>query len=137
MSPSDWNDVIKTNLISLYNIIHPVFNRMVDNQYGRIVNISSVNGHKGQFGQVNYSTSKSGMYGFTKSLAFEGASKGITVNSISLGYIGTSMTEAIPVSVLNNIKSQIPLGRLGKPSDIARAVLFLVDEDALILQVRI
>lgn len=130
MSSTDWGDVIQTNLISLYNITHPVFNNMIDNKYGRIVNISSVNGHKGQFGQVNYSASKSGIYGFTKSLAFEGASKGITVNSISPGYIETSMTDAVPDSVLDSIKSQIPLRKLGTPSDIARTVLFLVDVDA-------
>jgi acetoacetyl-CoA reductase len=89
-----------------------------------------VNGHKGQFGQVNYAAAKAGIYGFTKSLALEGASKGVTVNSISPGYIETKMTEAVPVVVLDKIKSQIPLGRLGKPSDVSRTVVFLVDDDA-------
>jgi len=128
MSSLDWNYVITTNLTSLYNITQPVFNQMVSNKYGRIVNISSVNGHKGQFGQVNYATAKAGIYGFTKSLALEGALKGVTVNSISPGYIHTAMTDVVPSNVLDSIKAQIPLGKLGKPEDIARTVLFLVDE---------
>lgn len=130
MSFTDWNQVIQTNLIALYNITHPIFSHMLSNQYGRVVNISSVNGHKGQFGQVNYSAAKAGIYGFTKSLALEGASKGVTVNSISPGYIETKMTVAVPVVVLDKIKSQIPLGSLGKPNDVSRTVVFLVDDDA-------
>ena len=130
MSFTDWNQVIQTNLIALYNITHPIFNHMMSNQYGRVVNISSVNGHKGQFGQANYAAAKAGIYGFTKSLALEGASKGVTVNSISPGYIETKMTEAVPVVVLDKIKSQIPLGRLGKPNDVSRTVVFLVNDGA-------
>ncbi|TMS60474.1 3-oxoacyl-ACP reductase [Pseudoalteromonas sp. S3173] len=130
MSFSDWNQVLQTNLVALYNITHPIFINMLSNKFGRIVNISSVNGHKGQFGQVNYAAAKAGIYGFTKSLALEGAAKGITVNSISPGYIETSMTAVIPEVVLTKIKSQIPLGELGKPSDVSRTVAFLVDDDA-------
>ena len=127
---TDWNQVIQTNLIALYNITHPIFSHMLSNKYGRIVNISSVNGHKGQFGQVNYVAAKAGIYGFTKSLALEGSSKGVTVNSVSPGYIETQMTCVVPKTVLDKIKSQIPMGCLGKPSDVSRVVAFLVDEDA-------
>lgn len=130
MSFSEWNQVLHTNLVALYNITHPVFKHMLSNNYGRIINISSVNGHKGQFGQVNYAAAKSGIYGFTKSLALEGATKGITVNSISPGYIETSMTDVIPENVLDNIKSKIPLRRLGKPSDVSRVVSFLAHYDS-------
>ena len=129
MSPEQWHAVIDTNLNSVYNVTAQVWNGMLERGYGRIVNISSVNGQKGQFGQANYSAAKAGIYGITKALAQEGAAKGITVNSISPGYIGTEMVMAIPEKVREQIVAQIPVGRLGKPEEIGRAVVFLAEEN--------
>ena len=129
MSPEQWHAVIDTNLNSVYNVTAQVWNGMLDRSYGRIVNISSVNGQKGQFGQANYSAAKAGIYGITKALAQEGAAKGVTVNSISPGYIGTEMVMAIPEKVREQIVAQIPVGRLGKPEEIGRAVAFLAAVD--------
>jgi len=129
MSAEQWNAVIDTNLNSVYNVTIEVWNGMLERGYGRIVNISSVNGQKGQFGQANYSAAKAGIYGITKALAQEGAAKGITVNSISPGYIGTEMVMAIPENVREKIVAQIPVGRLGQPSEIGRAVAFLAAEE--------
>lgn len=123
-----WNNVLRTNLDSVFNMSKAVFQRMCENGWGRIVNISSINGQKGQFGQVNYSAAKAGMYGFTKSLALEGARKGVTVNSISPGYIGTKMVNEMPQAIIDSIVKEIPIGRLGKPIEIANAVKYLVDE---------
>ena len=130
MTYEQWNEVLQVNLVGLFNITNPIFKHMSDNHYGRIVTISSVNGHKAQFGQVNYSSSKAGIFGFTKSLALEGARNGVTVNSISPGYIESPMTSSMPLKALESITSDIPVGRLGKPSDVARAVDFLVDKNA-------
>jgi acetoacetyl-CoA reductase len=125
MSPAHWNEVINTNLTGCFNMSKSAFSLMLENKFGRIINISSINGQKGQFGQVNYAASKSGIYGLTKSLAMEGARKGITVNSISPGYIKTDMTNKIPSKVMEEIISEIPVGRLGEPEEIADTVLFL------------
>jgi acetoacetyl-CoA reductase len=131
MTPAMWNEVISTNLTGLFNMTHPVWSGMRDRKFGRIVNISSINGQKGQAGQVNYSASKAGDIGFTKALAQEGARAGITVNAICPGYIGTDMVKAIDEKVLaERILPQIPVGRLGEPEEIARAVLFLVADEA-------
>ncbi|RYG96579.1 MAG: acetoacetyl-CoA reductase, partial [Alphaproteobacteria bacterium] len=126
MTPADWNAVVNTNLTGLFNMTHPVWGGMRDRSFGRIINISSINGQKGQMGQVNYSAAKAGDIGFTKALAQEGAAKGITVNAICPGYIGTDMVRAVPEKVLNErIIPLIPVGRLGEPEEIARAVVFL------------
>ena len=131
MTPDQWNAVINTNLTGLFNMTHPVWSGMRDRSFGRIVNISSINGQKGQMGQANYSAAKAGDLGFTKALAQEGAAKGITVNAICPGYIGTEMVRAIPEKVLNErIIPQIPVGRLGEPDEIARIVVFLASDDA-------
>lgn len=131
MTPQQWNEVINTNLTGLFNMTHPVWTGMRDRSFGRIINISSINGQKGQMGQVNYSAAKAGDLGFTKALAQEGAAKGITVNAICPGYIGTEMVRAVPEKVLNErIIPQIPVGRLGEPEEIARCVLFLASDDA-------
>ncbi|MBB3915911.1 beta-ketoacyl-ACP reductase [Rhizobium fabae] len=131
MSPQQWHEVINTNLSGLFNMTHQVWTGMRDRSYGRIVNISSINGQKGQMGQVNYSAAKAGDLGFTKALAQEGAAKNITVNAICPGYIGTEMVLAVPEKVLNErIIPQIPVGRLGEPEEIARCVTFLVSDDA-------
>ena len=130
MSAENWRAVLSTNLDSVFNVTRPVVEGMLERKFGRIVNISSVNGQKGQFGQCNYSAAKAGMHGFTKALAQEVASKGITVNTISPGYIGTEMVMAIPENVREQIVAQIPVGRLGKPEEIARTVAFLAAEDA-------
>jgi acetoacetyl-CoA reductase len=131
MKPEQWYAVINTNLNSLFNMTRPVIEGMRERGFGRIVNISSINGLKGQMGQTNYSASKAGDIGFTKSLAQENAKKGVTVNVIAPGYIATEMVEAIPKDVLEKtILPLIPVGRLGKVEDIARCVLFLVSEDA-------
>lgn len=125
-----WIDVINTNLNSCYNMCRLVIESMRERGYGRIINISSVNGQKGQVGQVNYSTAKAGVIGFTKALALENAVKGVTVNAIAPGYIETDMTKIVPSDILLKIIGQIPAGRLGQPEEVARAVLFLADEKA-------
>ncbi|MEL6748401.1 MAG: acetoacetyl-CoA reductase [Pseudomonadota bacterium] len=131
MTPEHWHDVINTNLTGLFNMTHAVWNGMRDRGFGRIVNISSINGQKGQMGQANYSAAKAGDIGFTKALAQEGAFKGITVNAICPGYIGTEMVRAIDPEVLKaKILPHIPVGRLGEPEEIARIVAFLVSDDA-------
>jgi acetoacetyl-CoA reductase len=131
MTPQQWHDVINTNLTGLFNMTHQVWVGMRERSFGRIVNISSINGQKGQMGQVNYSAAKAGDLGFTKALAQEGAAKNITVNAICPGYIGTEMVLAVPEKVLNErIIPQIPVGRLGEPDEIARCVVFLVSDDA-------
>jgi len=122
--------VIQTNLTSCFNMSRCVIDGMRSGGFGRIVNIGSINGRAGQFGQVNYSAAKSGMHGFTKALAKEGARSGITVNAIAPGYVDTDMVRAVPADVLQKIIGTIPVGRLGTPQDIARAVLFLVSDDA-------
>ncbi len=131
MDLSGWDAVIKTNLDSCFNMTKQVCDAMVDRGWGRIINISSVNGQKGAFGQVNYSAAKAGMHGFTKALALEVARKGVTVNTISPGYIGTKMVMAIPKDVLDSkIIPQIPMGRLGKPEEVAGLVAYLASEEA-------
>lgn len=125
-----WQSVIETNLTSCFNMSHAVIEPMREKKFGRIVNISSVNGQLGQFGQTNYSAAKSGIFGFTKALARETAAKGITVNTVSPGYIATEMLSTIREDIMKQIISGIPVGRLGKPEEIARAVLFLVADDA-------
>ena len=130
MTPDQWNAVIHTNLDSVFNMSRQVFDKMLDRGFGRIVNISSVNGQKGQFGQANYAAAKAGIHGFTMSLAQEGARKGVTVNTISPGYIGTEMVMAIAEEVRAKIVATIPVGRFGEPKEIARAVAFLTAEEA-------
>lgn len=130
MTGEQWSKVVSTNLDSCFNMCKCVVGDMRDKGYGRIINITSINALAGQFGQTNYSAAKAGIIGFTKSLARENASKGITVNAIAPGYIKTDMTDAVPVNVMDTIISQIPVRRLGKVHEIARAVVFLADEDA-------
>ena len=130
MEAGDWHDVIATNLTSCYNMCRAVAASMREANYGRIVNISSINGQKGQLGQTNYSAAKAGMIGFTKALALESARKGITVNAVCPGYISTEMTEAMDSAVLESIVKQIPVGRMGKPQEIADVVAFLASEKA-------
>ncbi|WP_077968353.1 beta-ketoacyl-ACP reductase [Ensifer adhaerens] len=131
MTPEQWGEVIGTNLTGLFNMTHPLWSAMRDRGFGRVINISSINGQKGQMGQANYSAAKAGDLGFTKALAQEGAAKGITVNAICPGYIGTEMVRAVPEKVLNErIIPQIPVGRLGEPEEIARCVVFLASDDA-------
>ena len=131
MKPEQWTAVINTNLNSLFNMCRPVIEGMRARKFGRIINISSINGQKGQMGQTNYSASKAGELGFTKALAQESAKSGITVNAICPGYIATEMVKAVPKEVLEkNILPHIPLGRLGEPEEIARCVLFLASDDA-------
>jgi len=131
MSVDKWNDVIGTNLNGLFNMTRPVWEGMRDRGWGRVINISSINGQKGQAGQANYSAAKAGDLGFTKALAQEGARKGITVNAICPGYIGTEMVRAIAQDVLDkHILPHIPVGRLGEPEEIARCVVFLASDDA-------
>jgi len=123
-----WQLVLRTNLDSIFNVTRHVIPHMINHQYGRIINISSINGQKGQFGQANYSASKAGIHGFTKSLAQEVARKGITVNTISPGYIETKMVMTVSAKIREKIIAEIPIGRLGKPEEVARAVLFLAEE---------
>ncbi len=131
MTPEQWNEVIATNLTGLFNMTHQVWGGMRDRSFGRVINISSINGQKGQMGQVNYSAAKAGDLGFTKALAQEGAAKNITVNAICPGYIGTDMVKAVPEKVLNErIIPQIPVGRLGEPEEVARCVVFLASDNA-------
>ena len=130
MTREQWNDVISTNLNGVFNMTHPLWNGMRERKFGRIVTISSINGQKGQFAQANYSASKAGDLGFTKALAQEGARTGITVNAVCPGYIGTDMVMAVPEKVRESIISQIPVGRLGEPDEIARCVVFLASDEA-------
>jgi acetoacetyl-CoA reductase len=130
MRPDQWQQVIDTNLGSCFNCSRAVIEGMRERGFGRIVNIGSINGQAGQYGQVNYAAAKSGIHGFTKALAQEGAAKGVTVNAVAPGYVDTDMVRAVPASVLEKIIARIPVGRLGKPEDIARAVLFLVADEA-------
>jgi acetoacetyl-CoA reductase len=131
MDKANWDIVIRTNLDSCFNMTKQVCDGMVERGWGRVINISSVNGQKGAFGQVNYSAAKAGMHGFTKALALEVAKKGVTVNTISPGYIGTKMVMAIPQEVLDSkIIPQIPMGRLGKPDEVAGLVAYLASEEA-------
>jgi acetoacetyl-CoA reductase len=131
MTKADWDMVIRTNLDSAFNMAKQVCDGMVERGWGRIVNVSSVNGSKGAFGQTNYAAAKAGMHGFTKSLALEVAKKGVTVNTISPGYIGTKMVMAIPKEVLDSkILPQIPIGRLGKPEEIAGLIIYLCSDEA-------
>jgi acetoacetyl-CoA reductase len=133
MKPEQWGEVIATNLTSCFNMCRVVIDGMRERSFGRIVNIGSINGQAGQYGQVNYAAAKSGIHGFTKALAQEGAPKGITVNAIAPGYIDTDMVRAVPPNVLEKIVARVPVGRLGDASEIARGVLFLVsDEGAFI-----
>jgi acetoacetyl-CoA reductase len=130
MSHQNWQEVVDTNLGSCFNMCHAVIEGMRDRRFGRIVNIGSINGQAGQYGQVNYAAAKSGIHGFTKALSQEGASRGITVNAIAPGYVDTDMVAAVPPNVLEKIVAKIPVGRLGQPEEIARGVLFLVADDA-------
>lgn len=134
MGKADWDAVINTNLDSVFNVTKPVVDGMVERGWGRVINVSSVNGQKGAFGQTNYSAAKAGMHGFTKALAYEVARKGVTVNTISPGYIGTKMVLAIPKDVLETkIIPQIPMGRLGKPDEVAGLCAYLASEEAAFL----
>jgi acetoacetyl-CoA reductase len=134
MDKTNWDAVMSTNLDSVFNMSKPVCDGMVERGWGRIINISSVNGQKGAFGQTNYSAAKAGMHGFTKALALEVARKGVTVNTISPGYIGTKMVMAIPQEVLDSkIIPQIPMARLGKPEEVAGLVAYLASDEAAFL----
>ncbi len=131
MTKADWDAVVKTNLDSVFNMTKQVMDSMVERKWGRVINVSSVNGQKGAFGQTNYSAAKAGMHGFTKALALEVARNGVTVNTISPGYIGTRMVTAIPQEILDSkILPQIPISRLGKPEEIAGLVAYLSSEEA-------
>jgi acetoacetyl-CoA reductase len=134
MTKPDWDAVVNTNLDSVFNMTKPVIDGMVERGWGRVINISSVNGQKGQFGQTNYSAAKAGMHGFTKALAYEVARRGVTVNTVSPGYIGTKMVTAIPKEVLDSkILPHIPMGRLGRPEEIAALIIYLSSDDAAFL----
>ena len=134
MDKVNWDAVMRTNLDSLFNMTKQVADGMVDKGWGRIINVSSVNGSKGAFGQTNYSAAKAGVHGFSKALALEVAKKGVTVNTISPGYIGTKMVTAIPEDILNTkIIPQIPVGRLGKPEEVAGLIIYLASEEAAFL----
>ena len=130
MTLDQWSEVISTNLDSLFNMTRPVWNGMRERRFGRVINISSINGQKGQAGQANYSAAKAGEIGFTKALSQEGARFGITVNAICPGYIATDMVMAVPDKVRESIIAQIPVGRLGEPEEIGRCVVFLSSEDS-------
>ena len=130
MSQAEWCDVINVNLNGLFNMTNPIWDGMRTREFGRIVNISSINGQKGQLGQANYSAAKAGELGFTKSLALEGARKGITVNAICPGYINTDMVKVMSEKAIQATENQIPVGRLGVPDDIARCVKFLVADES-------
>ena len=130
MDHAKWQEVIDTNLGGCFNMAKAVWDGMTSRGYGRIVNIGSINGQAGQYGQVNYAAAKSGIHGFTKALAQEGARSGVTVNAIAPGYIDTDMVAAVPEDVLGKIVARIPVGRLGRADEIARGVAFLVDENA-------
>ncbi len=130
MSPDDWNEVMRINLGGCFNMTKPTFPGMRDRGWGRIVNVGSINGQSGQYGQVNYAAAKSGIHGFTKALAQEGAKYGVTVNAVAPGYIDTDMVSAVPPAVLEKIIAKIPVGRLGQAEEIARGVVFLCSEEA-------
>ena len=131
MTKSDWDIVLRTNLDSVFNMTKQVLDGMLERGWGRVINIASVNGQKGAFGQTNYSAAKAGMHGFTKALALEVARKGVTVNTISPGYIGTKMVTTIPKEILDSkILPQIPLGRLGKPEEVAGLIIYLASDEA-------
>ena len=130
MTPDNWQAVLDTNLGSCFNLCHATFPGMRARKFGRVVNIGSINGQAGQYGQVNYAAAKSGIHGFTKALAQEGARHGITVNAVAPGYVDTDMVRAVPEAVLEKIVAAIPVGRLGRAGDIARTVLFLIADDA-------
>ena len=131
MTKADWDAVMRTNLDSCFNMTKQVMDGMVDRGWGRVINVSSVNGQKGAFGQTNYSAAKAGIHGFTKALALEVARKGVTINTISPGYIGTKMVTAIPKEILDSkILPQIPIGRLGKPDEVAGLIIYLCSEEA-------
>jgi acetoacetyl-CoA reductase len=131
MSKADWDAVMRTNLDSCFNMTKQVMDGMVDRGWGRVINVSSVNGQKGAFGQTNYSAAKAGIHGFTKALALEVAKKGVTINTISPGYIGTKMVTAIPKEILDSkILPQIPVGRLGKPDEVAGLIIYLCSDEA-------
>ncbi len=130
MDFEQWDAVIQTNLSSCFNTCRAVIDKMREHGFGRIVNIGSVNGQAGQYGQVNYAAAKSGIHGFTKALALENAAKGITVNAVAPGYVDTDMVRAVPADVLEKIIATIPVARLGNPEDIARTVEFLVSDNA-------
>ena len=131
MTKADWDAVMSTNLDSVFNMTKQVMDGMVERKWGRVINVSSVNGQKGAFGQTNYSAAKAGMHGFTKALALEVAKQGVTVNTISPGYIGTKMVTAIPQEILDSkILPQIPVNRLGKPEEIAGLVAYLASDEA-------
>ena len=128
MDKLNWDAVLRTNLDSMYNVTRPLIDGMLERGWGRIVNISSINGTKGQFGQTNYSAAKAGIHGFTKALAQEVARKGVTVNTVSPGYLATKMVTAVPEDVLGQIVAAIPVGRLGKPEEIAELIAFICSE---------
>ena len=128
MEPDQWNAVLRTNLDSAFNVTRHVVDDMTQKNFGRIVNIASVNGQKGQFGQTNYSAAKAGLHGFTKALAQEVAAKGVTVNTVSPGYVKTEMTSAMPEAVLESIVNQVPVGRMASPEEIAHSVCFLTED---------
>jgi acetoacetyl-CoA reductase len=130
MNFDDWNDVMRVNLGGCFNMAKACFPGMVERGWGRIVNIGSINGQAGQYGQVNYAAAKSGIHGFTKALAQEGARKGVTVNAIAPGYVDTDMVAAVPPPVLEKIVAKIPVGRLGRADEIARGVAFLTSDEA-------
>ncbi|MFL6591901.1 MAG: beta-ketoacyl-ACP reductase [Luteimonas sp.] len=130
MRPDQWMEVINTNLNSVYNMTRPIIEGMRERKWGRVIQIASINGQKGQYGQANYAAAKAGMHGFTISLAQENARFGITVNTVSPGYIGTDMVMAVPEEVRNKIVAQIPTGRLGRPEEIAYAVAFFIPDEA-------
>jgi acetoacetyl-CoA reductase len=130
MTPEQWHEVVDTNLTGVFNTVHPVWSGMRERKFGRIIVISSINGQKGQFAQVNYAATKAGDLGIVKSLAQEGARAGITANAICPGYIATEMVMAVPEKVRDSIIGQIPTGRLGEPEEIARCVTFLASDDA-------
>jgi len=130
MARQGWDEVLDTNLGGCFNMCKAAWEGMLARSFGRVVNIGSINGQAGQYGQVNYAAAKSGIHGFTKALAQEGAAKGITVNAIAPGYIDTDMVAAVPANVLEKIVARIPVGRLGKAEEIARGVLFLIADDA-------
>ncbi len=130
MTPEQWNEVIGTNLTGVFNTVHPIWPGMRERKFGRVIVISSINGQKGQFAQVNYAATKAGDLGIVRSLAQEGARAGITANAICPGYIATEMVMAVPEKVRESIISQIPAGRLGEPEEIARCVVFLASDDA-------